>query len=142
MRNDMHAELNLVPYLDIMVNLILFMIVATAYVSELRAAPVEAPGGVGDGAERVVTVAIHADGFGVGVDGIDATLARDAGGYPYAALATELRRLQSDGDVQPTLQLVADPAIPYKVLVATLDAARSDAAGPLFPGIVLAVPRR
>jgi len=37
------GDLNLVPYMDIMVNLIMFMLVVTAYLVELREAPVLAP---------------------------------------------------------------------------------------------------
>ena len=36
-------ELNLVPYLDIMVNLIMFMVVVTAYLVQLKEAPIMAP---------------------------------------------------------------------------------------------------
>ena len=41
-------------------------------------------------------------------------------------------------DLGDTLILTADGTVPYKVLVATMDAARTDPQGLLFPGITLA----
>lgn len=140
-------ELNLVPYLDIMVNLIMFMLTVTAYIVELREAPVLAPaygkGGVGTGEESrpYLTVAVSTESFAIlgSKDDIPAAeLVKEGGKYPYERLTESLREYKTLYTLNENLILTADATVPYSVVVATMDAARSDARGPLFPGITLA----
>lgn len=140
-------DLNLVPYMDIMVNLIMFMLVVTAYIIELREAPVLAPsyGGPTDGGAQqekpkpYLTVAISTKGFGVlgSADIPAAELGRTGDKYPYRELTETLRNYKNQYTVAENLVLTADASVPYSVLVATMDAARSDADGALFPGVTL-----
>lgn len=63
-------ELNLVPYLDVMVNLIIFMITVTAYIVQLKEAPVLAPaygggGSAGGDQKPFLTLVIPSRGFGI-----------------------------------------------------------------------------
>lgn len=142
-------ELNLVPYLDIMVNLIMFMLTVTAYIVELRQAPVLVPaydnsgGGAGDvKQEAYLSVVISPKSFAILSSTPDAIpadeLVKDANGeYPYARLTQTLRSYRAQYNVLNNLQIVPLPTVPYSVLVATMDAARSDQQGDLFPGITL-----
>lgn len=142
-------ELNLVPYMDIMVNLIMFMIVVTAYIIELRVAPVLAPayssGGGDDDPNKekpkpFLTVAISTKSIAVlgSTEEIPASeLLREGEKYPLAELAKTLRDYRSQHEVAPNLVLTADPQVPYKVVVETMDAVRADARGDLFPGVTL-----
>lgn len=140
-------DLNLVPYMDIMVNLIMFMLVVTAYIIELREAPVLAPsydgGGGGASQEKpkpYITVAISTRGFGILGSGGDvpaAEIPRAGDKYPYRELTELLRNYKNQYSVAENLVLTADASVPYSVLVSTMDAARSDADGALFPGVTL-----
>lgn len=139
-------DLNLVPYMDIMVNLIMFMLVVTAYIVELREAPVLAPAygpGAGAGAERpkaFLTVAVSSKSIALlgSGDGIPAQeLVKQGDKYPFAELTQLLRNYKNQYSVSENLVLTADSAVPYKVVIATMDAARSDKDGPLFPGVTL-----
>jgi biopolymer transport protein TolR len=141
-------DLNLVPYLDIMVNLIMFMLTVTAYLVELREAPVLVPAyttGSGAGSTEkqkpYLTVAISTRSFAIlgSTDEIPADeLPKDGDSYPIGRLTEKLREYKSQYELGETLILTADGSVPYTILVATMDAARSDDRGPLFPGITLA----
>jgi biopolymer transport protein ExbD len=139
-------DLNLVPYMDIMVNLIMFMLIVTAYIVELKEAPVLAPaytsGGAGsdDKPKAYITVAISTKSFAVlgSTDEVPAQeLLIENGKYPYAELAQVLRKYKTEYKVSENLVLTADSTIPYSVVVATMDATRKDSQGPLFPGVTL-----
>lgn len=140
----MDAELNLVPYMDVTVNLLLFMLVSTTEVMELHAAPVSAPAIVPVDAPtsgaRAVTVQVGPTGFRVyDGDTLSAELPQEAGGWPWDALVAHLRGLHDRPDVSPTLRVTAAGQVPYHVVVRLLDAARSDARGSLFPNVQLGV---
>lgn len=142
-------DLNLVPYMDIMVNLIMFMLVVTAYIVELREAPVLAPsyGDPGSGQQDekdkpkpFLTVAISTKSIAVlgSSDEIPASeLVKEGDKYPFADLSKVLRDYKTQHKVADNLVLTADPSVPYRVVVQTMDAARQDAQGALFPGVTL-----
>jgi len=144
------GELNLVPYLDIMLNLIMFLLVVTAYIVELREAPVLVPSLVGEGgsppsdAEKKgflsVTVSPRALSIICSLDTVPPVeLLRKGSTLPYPDLTRVLRELKETQNLEEALQIVADPSTPYSEVVATMDAARSDSKGDLFPGIQLAL---
>ncbi|MFZ5475790.1 MAG: ExbD/TolR family protein [Myxococcota bacterium] len=142
-------DLNLVPYMDILVNLMLFMLVVTAYIVELREAPVIAPayssGGSGDDdpnnkPKPFITVGITTKSFAIlgSTDEVPAAeIVKNGEKYPYAELSGLLRRYKTDIEVAPNLVITADPAVPYKIVVETMDAVRTDKQGSLFPGVTL-----
>lgn len=141
-------DLNLVPYMDIMVNLIMFMLVVTAYIIELKQAPVLAPayrsGGNADQNQEkpkpFITVAITTKSIAVlgSTDEIPASeLLMQGDTYPYADLTKTLREVQMAHQVAPNLVVTAAPQVPYRVVVETMDAVRKDAKGLLFPGVTL-----
>jgi biopolymer transport protein ExbD len=133
-------ELNLVPYMDIVTTLIIAMIVMSASTMDLSAAKVKAPP-VGVGTGPALSVAIGAAGFDVYEGDAVRALPRTDGAWPMAALSATLRELRSAGEASDTLTVRAEPQVPVSVLVATMDAARSDAQGPLYPAVALAVAR-
>jgi biopolymer transport protein ExbD len=139
-------ELNLVPYLDIMVNLIMFMVVVTAYLVQLKEAPIMAPsygpGGGGASGEQkayltvaITNAAIQVVGGG-SASGTEQTLPKD----DYAGLTAQLRSLKTAmPNVAESLVVTADNQVPYKDVVRVMDAARKDKQGLLFPNITLSV---
>lgn len=140
-------DLNLVPYMDIMVNLIMFMLVVTAYIIDLRQAPVLAPsyvdggqGGKTDKPKPYLTVAIGTKGFAVLASGGDVpgtALEKQGDKYPLAELTQTLRNYKANYELAENMVLTADGSVPYSDLIATMDAARTDSSGPLFPGVTL-----
>ncbi len=143
------TDLNLVPYLDIMVNLIMFMLVITANIVELRESPVLAPRYVPGGGSQPdpnappnMTVLVSSKGFGVFGSGGTEVPATDipmvGGAYDYQKLSTELRKYRKTYKPSDNLTIVPESSISYRVVVETMDAAREDSRGPLFPGVTLA----
>ena len=148
------TELNLVPYMDIMMNLILFMLVVTMYIVQLREAPVLAPAYSSgpkagqsdtDKPKPFLTVAISSKSIAIlgSTDDFPAEeLVMTGNEYPYKQLQASLRKHRDEKvlyEVAPNLVLTAEARVPYKVVVQTMDACRSDKQGTLFPGVTLGI---
>lgn len=139
-------ELNLVPYMDIMVNLIMFMLVVTAYIIELRQAPVLAPSyssepssGSSDKPKGFLTVQVTERSLSIlgSTEDIPAQQFMVEGNrYPFADLAKTLRDYKTTYQVAPNLVVTADAQVPYSTVIATMDAVRGENSD-LFPGVTL-----
>jgi biopolymer transport protein TolR len=147
---DEHAgELNLVPYLDVVTNLIMFLMLSITGLISLGVVNVSAPKIGGEAAAQVadasapkllLTVAISKRGFYVagagGVLGgpadqpnVDATQPptvplRADGQHDYELLTAMLLKIKEHYPKETNLILSADADIPYDVLVKTMDASR------------------
>ena len=162
---DEAGELNIVPYLDILVNLIMFMLVAQATLVSLGMIDVTAPsynvpGMVGPGDDDKpklrLTVGIGKDGFYIAAkggvlpgetettgdltaDGVSRSAPtipmRPDGTYDFPTLARKLRGIKVAFPDTTAVFVAAEPQTPYEVIVKTLDATREDAQGTLFPNV-------
>ena len=162
------GELNIVPYLDIMVNLIMFLLVAQATLVSLGMIDVTAPtyNNPGAGAspdpgkqQLRLTVGIARDGFYIAAkggvlpgqeettgeltaDGVTRSAPtvpkRPDGSYDFPALARKLRGIKTAFPETQSVFVAAEPLTPYEVIVKTLDATREDAKGQLFPNVAFA----
>lgn len=146
--DEEHAgELNIVPYLDIVTNLVVFMLLSMAGLISLGVVNVSAPRIVSepqaqapDQPRLLLTVAISKRGFYIagagGVLGgaadratVDATqpptvpLAPD-GSYDYAALTQKMKLVKERYPDETNLILSADADVAYDVLIHTMDACR------------------
>ncbi len=130
-------ELNLVPYLDIMINLIMFMVTITAFLAYLKEAPLIAPtlasGGAGGGEQKpflslaIVQAGVNILGGG-GSGGKQFVKKGD-----YAGITARLHQLKVEiPELSETLVVSADGRIAYSEVVKVLDAARAD-----FPQVTL-----
>lgn len=141
------GELNLVPYLDVVVNLCMFLLLATSWGGALSqiGIPAMSTCGGGDCAAggppvRRVTVAIDPDGYYVLGDAPWAIhIPRDAGGgLDGEALVAHLARVADGEAALPELTLAANDAAQLDGVVATLDAVRDRPDGrELFPVVTL-----
>jgi biopolymer transport protein ExbD len=142
-------ELNLVPYLDIMVNLIMFMLLATAYIVELKESPVLPPaygGGAGSGSEQkpYLTIAMADAGYailgGASAEG-NVPIGKRGDQYDTKALTAKLKELKATvPNLSESVVITAGTGQTYKDVMATMDAARfdGDPKRPLFTGVTLA----
>jgi len=152
MRRWVHAEehageLNIVPYLDVVTNLVVFMLLSITGLITLGVVNVSAPKIGGDAAavqdanspRLLLTVAISKGGFYVagagGVLGgpadkpsVDATqpptVPLKDGKYDYAALTDLLQKVKERYPKETNVILSADPDVQYETLVKTMDATR------------------
>jgi biopolymer transport protein ExbD len=140
------GELNIVPYLDVVVNLVMFMLLSMTGLITLGVLNVSAPriGGEAGAAAKeagpklLLTVAVGQQGFYVagagGVLGPDANATdlkrpptiplRGDGKYDYAALSAQLVTIKEKFPSETQVILTADGSVVYDVLIQTMDACR------------------
>ena len=145
------AEINLVPYMDIVTNIIIFLLASVIQQVPLGNINVSSPtlgsGGAAaetepDKAPLNLTVTLAANGFIIAGSGavIPQIPKLPNGQYDFDGLTNKLVEIKRDiapGETKATFN--ADSYIPYELVVKTLDSMREDKAGKaLFPDIVFA----
>ncbi|HEX9291126.1 MAG TPA: biopolymer transporter ExbD [Anaeromyxobacteraceae bacterium] len=148
-REDEHTgELNIVPYLDIVTNLVMFMLLSMTGLISLGVVNVSAPKIGGDAAaaaqaasdqpKLLLTVAISRKGFYVagasGVAGADAPTVdparpptvplRSDGKYDFDALTEQMKRVKERYPKETNVIFSADADVAYETLIQTMDACR------------------
>ncbi|MFO0600067.1 MAG: biopolymer transporter ExbD [Myxococcaceae bacterium] len=155
------GELNIVPYLDILMNLIIFMLLSMAGLATFGMLNVNAPsygaGAGGGGDEKpplTLTVGISKAGFFIAAtggvlpgqtegapvaDAANPTIRRKAdGAYDYEALTAKMMEIKKEFPSESKVIVAADPQTDYEVLISTLDATRETKDRKLlFPDVTL-----
>lgn len=141
------GELNLIPYLDIMVNLVIFLIFTFQVIVEMNVIDLMAPA-FGKGADanpddkppRSITLVVSKAGYRVlssdptmGVLDIPVT----GTDYDTEQLTEKLANWKETYELGNSMILTADMDIKYDVVVRTMDAVRTDGDRDLFPGVML-----
>jgi biopolymer transport protein ExbD len=146
------GELNVVPFLDIITNVMMFVLatVAVTFTSTTDITPPRATPGRNDPTKPLgLTIAIVDDGFAIKAAGGNvAPGCRDTGAglavpkNDFAALHACAETLKHTFADDTNVTLTANPAIRYETVVATMDALRAtDDGKDLFPDVNLAVVR-
>lgn len=159
------GELNLVPYLDITVNLVMFMLLSITGLLEFATLNVNAPKyGSGVRAEQanpsekklMLTVAISRKGYFVAGAGAilgndeaadaaaatgqgEPTIPLKNGEFDYASLTAKLAQVKNAFPTETKVIFAADPDIKYTALVKSMDAAREQEGKIMFPDVALSV---
>ncbi len=149
------GELNIVPFLDIIMNVLMFVLatVSVTFTATIDTLPPKA-GGSGAKAPTVptlgLTILIVPDGFSMkakggnvspGCDSLGGGLAVGKSGadYDYAALTRCVAKLKGSADAfaeETNVTISANPNIPYYAVIATIDAVRkTDDGKELFPDV-------
>jgi biopolymer transport protein TolR len=154
------GELNIVPYLDILMNLIIFMLLSMTGLATFGILNVNAPNyGAGAAANPdqpqkpplLLTVAISKKGFTVAATG--GVLGAEGEGSPggptipalpdgtpdYAALTNKMKLIKTSFPDESKVIIAADAEIQYEWLVGTMDAVRETQPDHklLFPDVTL-----
>jgi biopolymer transport protein ExbD len=144
------GEINLVPYMDIVTNIIIFLLAVSVTQVPLGNINASSPTiGVGGGASSEpekpplnLTVTVAASGFIIAGSGavIPPVPKLPSGQFDFDGLTGKLAEIKKDVAPDETKATFnADAYIPYEVVVKTLDAMRENKDGkPLFPDIVFA----
>ena len=142
------GEINLVPYMDIVTNIIIFLLASVVNQVPLGTVNASSPtfGGGGGGGEEEkpslnLTVTVGASGFTLaGSGGVMPPIPKLAtGDYDYVALTTKLAEVKNQFKEETKATFNADAGTSYEIVVRTLDAMREDKDGHmLFPDIVFA----
>jgi biopolymer transport protein ExbD len=159
------GELNIVPYLDILMNLIIFMLLSMTGLATFGILNVNAPNyGAGASANPdqpqkpplLLTVAISKKGYYIaatggvlpGAEGTQTgpvgegapTIAKTASGDPdYAALTAKMKEVKTAYPDESKVIIAAEPDVQYEWLVQTMDAVRETQPDHklLFPDVTL-----
>jgi biopolymer transport protein ExbD len=156
------GELNIVPFLDIIVNILIFVLatVSVTFTATIETTP-PASGGTGvrkeiESKALNLTVLIVNDGFSIkaaggnvapGCDGVGEGLAipMKQAKYDYDALtlcAQKLKSSSSDFADETQVYISANPGCDYQTVISAIDALRSTRQGdPLFTDVNFKVPR-
>jgi len=151
------GELNVVPFLDIVVNLILFLLVTTTTVLAISQVEAQLPGydapcRGGQCPEDSLELSVHLTSGGIVVAGSGGqvaegcretaagggtTLPSTATGYDFSALRSCAARIKDAHPAEDEVIVGADPTVPYEDVVGAMDALRNDGSRPLFPEVML-----
>jgi biopolymer transport protein ExbD len=148
-----HGEINLVPYMDIVTNIIIFLLASVVNQVPLGTVNVSSPtfgGGGGEGQEEKpalnLTVTVGGSGFTLaGSGGVMPPIPKmPSGDYDYAALTAKLAEIKREFSDETKATFNADAVTPYDIVVKTLDAMRTykdekdQQEKQLFPDVVFA----
>jgi len=152
------GELNIVPFLDIITNVLMFVLatISVTFTATIDTFPPRA--GAGARAPTTptlgLTVLIVPDGFslkarggnvapGCNDTGPGIAIPRRDNDYDYDALkacATKLKAAAPEFHDEMGVTISANPPIPYQVVISAMDAVRNNEAGePLFPDVTFGV---
>jgi biopolymer transport protein ExbD len=155
---DEAGELNVVPYLDIIMNIMMFVLasVSVAFASTVpaQAAPIN-PGIVRPIQALRLTALITAQGvalktasssIGPGCEGLGlgVTVPNRNGATDLAGLSACARKIKDsspEAAKETQVTLAASPDVPYQTVIAVMDGLRADEQGPLFPDVSLGAVR-
>jgi biopolymer transport protein TolR len=148
------SEINLVPYMDIVTNIIIFLLASVINQVPLGTVNVSSPTfGVGGSGETQnekpelnLTVTVGATGFTLaGSGGVMPAIPKlPNGDYDYNALTAKLTEIKKQFSDETKATFNADAATPYDIVVKTLDAMRTykdekdQREKELFPDVVFA----
>jgi len=151
--DPLKGELNIIPFLDIVVNLILFILVSMTTVLAVAQVDAQLPElgrGRGGGtpslhltvtlADRGMIVAGAGGTVAPGCEGLAAgsiTVPKRGDVYDFEGLTACLQRVKRDFPGEREVIVSANPNVPYEAVVATMDAARTDGVNQLFPAVLI-----
>jgi biopolymer transport protein ExbD len=160
---DEAGELNIIPYLDIIMNIIVFVIatISVVFMSTIETVPPSAGGGrqqtraMQSQALNLVAL-ITKDGISLKAKGGNVASGCAALGegvavpkksdneYDFPELSRCVRALKAQNEKfaeETQVTITANPGVAYQIVIDTIDALREDKDGPLFPDVRFGVAR-
>jgi biopolymer transport protein ExbD len=152
------GELNVTPYLDIMMNILMFVLasVSVAFVSNVDVSPPSARPVHADVSQPLqLAVLVTERGIALKTGGSNVATGCDALGEGLAiprrgatqdlealtACVRKLKQARPEYSSEEQVTLTASPGIDYSSVVEVMDALRSDERGPLFPRVAFGLVR-
>jgi biopolymer transport protein ExbD len=124
-KKPLNAELNLVPYIDLLTCMVAFLLI-TAVWTQLARLHVDQHGqGPHDGElatpKDKIAVVVHEDGFNLVVGDDQKPLLKKEGGLDYATLGVELAAVKRTHPDRTDVQVVSGDGVVFDSLVRTMD---------------------
>ena len=127
-KKPLNAELNLVPYIDLLTCMVAFLLI-TAVWTQLARLKVDQHGpGPGENTNPPtdkIAVVVHDDGFNLIVGNDQKPLPKKAGQLDFATLGVELASVKRTHPDRTDVQVVSADDIVFDTLVRTMDATMS-----------------
>ena len=159
--DDAGGELNIVPFLDIITNVLMFVLatISVTFTATIDTFPPRAGGGAPRQPQAPtlgLTVLVVPDGFsmkarggnvapGCNDTGPGIAIPKREGDYDYSALkacAEKLKGAAPEFKDEMGVTISANPPIPYQVVIGTMDAVRKSSAGDdMFPEVTFGIAR-
>ncbi len=151
-RDTTGDELNIIPFLDVVVNIIMFLLMSMASVSFFSQAEATLPGhgplSSADGLRLSVTVAEGgiivagsggklASGCVTTEAGRATTVPRTSAGYDWGALTACVSEVKREFPNETQVTISGDPRVTYQDIISAMDAVRSNGDLPLFADVRL-----
>jgi biopolymer transport protein TolR len=127
-KKPLHAELNLVPYIDLLTCMVAFLLITAVWTQLARLKVSQrGPGTIDDGVsdELRVAVAVHGEGFNLIVGHEQKPLPMKAGELDYATLTRELAALKSVHPDKSNVEVISEDGVVFEKIVRTMDATMS-----------------
>ena len=159
------GELNIVPFLDIIVNILIFVLatVAVTFTTTIETTPPASNQGAGvrkqlDNSALNLTVLVVSEGFSLKASGGNIApgcetvgpgiaVPKRNGQHDFRELnrcVAKLKSSSADFEDETQASIAANPGVDYATVIGVMDALRNDSANPsrfLFPNISFKVPR-
>lgn len=147
-----NGELNVIPFLDIVVNLIMFLLVTVALAAVITQIDITLPEYHRPGGRRALNLMVSLTDRGIVVagaggklmEGCDRTTTGPAiavpgrpGHYDFRTLTGCLARVKARFPSETEVVVTADPGVRYDDFVAAMDASRGDPDRELFPRVLV-----
>ena len=118
-----HADLNLVPYIDLLTCMIAFLLITAVWTQLARLQVAQGPGGDGQKEKETarVTVLVGEQGFNVLVNDERQVLPRTNGRYDFGALERALQKVKAALPDKTDLLVSSEDHITYETLITTMD---------------------
>lgn len=138
-KKSVNADLNLVPYIDLLTCLVSFLLI-TAVWTQLARLSVQQKGQGQAGEqdkppEKVLklTVVVNEEGFNLVADQDQQPIPKKGTEYDYAKLGEELKKIKDAHPDKTDLQIASEEKIKFEILVRTMDASMTQR----FPDVSL-----
>ena len=124
------GELNIVPYLDILMNLIIFVLLSMTGLASFGSLNVTANTRARSGEAAVdaqpfaVRISTLGHSLSVGGSGLPMVPTKPDGSFDYEGLNARARQYRSESGAGSKVIISADASIPFEVVVTTMDAVR------------------
>jgi biopolymer transport protein ExbD len=128
------GELNILPYLDVLMNLIIFMLLSMTGLASYGVINATTAGATRGDSIATEQVRVEITDAGFLVRRGDQAIQLD--GRDFARLTSTLESIKS-GDLDTRATLTAAPSTSFETVTATLDAMRGAAGHPLYPDVAL-----
>ena len=127
-KKPLNAELNLVPYIDLLTCMVAFLLI-TAVWTQLARLQIGQRGPGGGDTEVTpmdkIAVVVHEDGFNLVVGNDQKPLPRKAGALDYASLASELAIVKRAHPDRTDAQVISADNVAFDSIVRTMDTTMS-----------------